>query len=144
MVRPCRDQEGRIYLLLNATLESFAPIVDEADSHVSSGDDSFAYGVNAEGGAPWLPSSTTFALRPTSLTSELQEAVPPTISTPWVLHRLYWLDPSSIKFLRRLHSLTRHGEEEQYLSSLQGPGLARLWGCLDLFFSSCETSSTGP
>ena len=48
------------------------------------------------------------------------------MSAPWNLHSLYSLDPSSLDFLRRLYSLIRQDEEEQYLSSLQGSELARL------------------
>ena len=53
------------------------------------------------------------------------------MSAPWNLHRLYSLNPSSLDFLRRLHSLIRHDEEEQYLSSLQGSQLALLVDFLD-------------
>ena len=53
------------------------------------------------------------------------------MSAPWNLHSLYSLDPSSLDFLRRLHSLIRYDEEEQYLSSLQGSQLARLVDFLD-------------
>ena len=53
------------------------------------------------------------------------------MSTFWTLHRLYSLDPSSLDFSRRLRSLIRHDEEEQYLTSLQGPELARLVDFLD-------------
>ena len=53
------------------------------------------------------------------------------MSTSWILHRLYSLDPSSLDFSRRLRSLIRHDEEEQYLTSLQGQELARLVNFLD-------------
>ena len=53
------------------------------------------------------------------------------MSTPWILYRLYSLDPSSPDFPCRLHSLIRYDEEEQYLSSLQGSQLARLLDFLD-------------
>lgn len=53
------------------------------------------------------------------------------MSTSWTLHRLYSLDPSSLDFTRRLRSLIRHDEEEQYLTNLQGPQLARLVDFLD-------------
>ena len=53
------------------------------------------------------------------------------MSTPWILNRLYSLDPSSLDFMRRLHSLIRHDEKEQYLSSLQGSQLTRLVDFLD-------------
>jgi len=46
------------------------------------------------------------------------------MSAPWNLYHFYSLDPSSIDFLHHLHSLIRHDEEEQYLSSLQGSQLA--------------------
>jgi len=48
------------------------------------------------------------------------------MSAPWILHHLYTLDTSSPGFLRRLYSLIRHDENEQYLSSLQESELARL------------------
>jgi len=48
------------------------------------------------------------------------------MSTPWLLHRLYALDTSSLDFLRSLYPLIRHDEKEQYLISLQGPELTRL------------------
>ena len=41
------------------------------------------------------------------------------------------MDPSSLDFLRRLHSLIRHDEEEQYLSSLHGSELTQLVDFLD-------------
>ena len=53
------------------------------------------------------------------------------MSAPWNLLHLYSLDPSSPDFLRRLHSLIRYDEKEQYLSSLQGSQLARLVDFLD-------------
>ena len=53
------------------------------------------------------------------------------MSAPWNLYRLYSLDPSSLDFLPRLHSLIRHDKEEQYLSSLQGSQLTRLVDFLD-------------
>jgi len=53
------------------------------------------------------------------------------MSTLWTLQRLYLLDTSSPDFLRNLHSLIRHDEKEQYLSTLQGPRLARLVDFLD-------------
>ena len=61
----------------------------------------------------------------------LLEADLPTMSTHWILHRLYSLDPSSLDFSRRLHPLIWHDEQEQYLSNLQGPELARLVDFLD-------------
>ena len=53
------------------------------------------------------------------------------MSTPWNLHRLYLLDPSSLDFLRHLYSLIRHDKEEQYSTSLQGSQLVRLVDFLD-------------
>ena len=53
------------------------------------------------------------------------------MSTPWILHRLYSLDPSSLDFLRNLRSLIRHDEQQKYLISLQGSQLARLVDFLD-------------
>jgi len=53
------------------------------------------------------------------------------MSTPWILHRLYTLDTSSLDFSRSLYSLIRHDEKEQYLISLQGPELTRLVDLLD-------------
>ena len=53
------------------------------------------------------------------------------MSTIWNLHYLYSLGHSSPDFLRRLYSLFRYDEEEQYLSRLQGPELTRLLGFLD-------------
>jgi len=53
------------------------------------------------------------------------------MSIHWVLHRLYSLNPSSPDFLPNLRSLIRHDEQEQYLTSLQGPQLARLVDFLD-------------
>ena len=51
--------------------------------------------------------------------------------TPWILYRLYTLNTSSADFLRYLHSLIRRDDVEQYLTSLQGPQLARLVEFLD-------------
>ena len=53
------------------------------------------------------------------------------MSTAWNLHRLYSLGTHSPDFLRRLHSLIRHDEEEWYLCTLQGPELVRLLDFLD-------------
>ena len=53
------------------------------------------------------------------------------MSTFWTLHRLYSLDPSSLDFSRRLRSLIQRDEQDQYLTSLQGPELARLVDFLD-------------
>jgi len=53
------------------------------------------------------------------------------MSTHWILHCLYSLDPSSPDFSRRLRSLIWHDEREQFLTSLQGPQLARLVDFLD-------------
>ena len=48
------------------------------------------------------------------------------MSTSWILHRIYSLDTSSLDFSRHLYSLIWHDEEDQYLTSLQGPQLAQL------------------
>ena len=61
----------------------------------------------------------------------LRATVTPTMSTLWTLSCLYSLNTSSPDFLRRLYSLFRHDEEEQYLSNLQGSELARLLNFLD-------------
>ena len=53
------------------------------------------------------------------------------MTTLWILQRLYTLDASSPDFLRHLYFLLRHDEEEKYLTSLQGPRLARLIDFLD-------------
>jgi len=53
------------------------------------------------------------------------------MSTYWILHRLYSLDPSSLDFSCNLYCLIRRDEREQYLTSLQGPELARLVDFLD-------------
>jgi len=53
------------------------------------------------------------------------------MSTPWTLHHLYSLDPSSLNFSRRLRSLIQHDEREQYLINLRGPQLARVVDLLD-------------
>ena len=61
----------------------------------------------------------------------LPEADLPTMSTHWILHCLYSLDHSSPDSSRRLRSLIWHDEREQFLTSLQGPQLARLVDFLD-------------
>ena len=53
------------------------------------------------------------------------------MSNRWILYRLYSLDPSSPGFVSRLRSLIRRDREDQYLTSLQGPQLARLVDFLD-------------
>jgi len=53
------------------------------------------------------------------------------MSTPPILRHLGSLDPSSLDFLRHLYCLIRHDEQEQYLTSLQGPELAQLVDFLD-------------
>ena len=53
------------------------------------------------------------------------------MSVRWVLQQLYSLNPSSLNFLRRLHSLMWRDEREKYLTSLQGSELARLVDFLD-------------
>ena len=55
----------------------------------------------------------------------------PTMSTPWILHRLYKLDTSSAAFLSHLRSLIRHDGREQCLTNLQGPELGQLVDFLD-------------
>jgi len=47
------------------------------------------------------------------------------------LQRLYSLDASSPDFLRVLHGLIRHDEEERYSSSVEGEELVRLVDFLD-------------
>ena len=56
---------------------------------------------------------------------------PSTMSAPWILYRLYSLDPSSPDFLHRLYPLIRHDEKEQFSTSLQGSQLTRLVDLLD-------------
>ena len=53
------------------------------------------------------------------------------MSTPWILRRLYTLDPSSLDFSRHLYSVIRHDDEEKYLFKLQGSELAQLLDLLD-------------
>ena len=53
------------------------------------------------------------------------------MSAPWILYRLYSLDPSSPDFLHRLYPLIRHDEKEQFSTSLQGLQLIRLVDLLD-------------
>ena len=53
------------------------------------------------------------------------------MSTPWILPRLYTLDPASVDFSRHLYSVIRHDEEEKYLSKLQGSELAQFLDLLD-------------
>ena len=53
------------------------------------------------------------------------------MSTSKVLQYLYSLDASSPDFSRHLYRMIRYDEEEQYLSSLEGPELARLVDFLD-------------
>jgi len=61
----------------------------------------------------------------------IPEVDPPAMSTSQVLQHLYSLDISSQYLLRYLYCLIQHDEEEQYLSSLQGPELSRLVEFLD-------------
>ena len=63
--------------------------------------------------------------------SELPEARPSTMSVPWILRRLYTLDPSSLDFSRHLYAVTRHDDEEKYLSKLHGSELAQLLDLID-------------
>ena len=53
------------------------------------------------------------------------------MSTSRVLEQLYLLDASSPDLLRYLYYLVQSDDEEQYLSSLQGPELTRLVEFLD-------------
>ena len=53
------------------------------------------------------------------------------MSTPWILHRLYSLDPSSPDFSCYLRSLIRHDDQERYLANLRGLQLTRLVDFLD-------------
>jgi len=53
------------------------------------------------------------------------------MSAAQLLQHLYSLDTSSPGISRLIYGLIRHDEEEQYLSSLQGPELARLIDFLD-------------
>ena len=53
------------------------------------------------------------------------------MSTSLILNRLYSLDSSSLDFSRHLFCLIQHDEEDQYLTNLQGPELARLVDFLD-------------
>ena len=73
------------------------------------------------------------------------------MATSRVLQRLYSFDISSPDFLRNLHCLIQHDEQEQYLTSLRGSELTRLVDFLDevrslrlAFFFSYETASVGP
>ena len=56
---------------------------------------------------------------------------PPTMSASQILQHLYSLDIPSPDISRLVYGLIRHDKEEQYLSSLQGPELARLVDFLD-------------
>ena len=53
------------------------------------------------------------------------------MSAPQLLQHLYLINTSSPDFSRLLYGLIRQDEEEQYLSSLKGPELARLVDFLD-------------
>ena len=53
------------------------------------------------------------------------------MSVPRILRRLYTLDPSSLDFSRHIYAITRHDEEEKYLSGLRGSELAQLLDLLD-------------
>ena len=85
--------------------------------------------INYPGWSEWC--SISFWSYPKPRLSRFAETDSPTMSTPWILHRLYTLDTSSPDFLRNIHSLTRHDEEEQYLTNLRGPELTRLVNFLD-------------
>ena len=53
-------------------------------------------------------------------------------NTSRILQRLYSLEPSdSPDFIRHLHFLIQHDEEEQYLTNLKEPELTRLLDFLD-------------
>ena len=67
----------------------------------------------------------------TSFALSLPEVDLPTMSTPWILYRLYKLDISSADFLPHLRSLIRHDGREQYLTSFRGPELTRVVDFLD-------------
>ena len=89
-------------------------------------------GITGRGGGPGAVTTwrqaVTFCAAPMQ---GLPEADLPTMSTPWILHCLYSLNPSSPDFSHRLRSLIWHDEREQFLTSLQGPQLARLVDFLD-------------
>ena len=59
------------------------------------------------------------------------EADLPIMPASKVLQYLYSFDISSSDFSRHLYRLIRYDEEEQFLSSLQGPELVRLVDFLD-------------
>jgi hypothetical protein len=61
------------------------------------------------------------------------------MATSQVLNHLYSLDTSSPEFSRHLYRLIQNDEEEEYLSTLQGPELLRLVDFLD----AVSTSSAG-
>ena len=68
-----------------------------------------------------------------------------------ILQHLYSLDISSPSISRLIYRLIRRDKEEQYLSSLQGPELARLVDFLDKvrtlhlpLVSGYEMDSAGP
>jgi len=80
-------------------------------------------------GSNLLPYSPGSLLPSTSFAPPLSghpEADLPTMSTPWILYRLYKLKTSSADFMRHLHFLIQLDEREQYLTSIQGPELTRL------------------
>ena len=53
------------------------------------------------------------------------------MATSQVLTHLYSIDTSSLEFSRHLHRLIQHDEEEEYLTTLQGPELLKLVDFLD-------------
>ena len=114
------------------TLETSVPTVNKTDSHVFSkdGDTIIASWVTV-GPSRGIFTSTSIAL---SLPG-LPEVDLPTMSTPWILYRLYSLDASSPDFLRVLCSLIRYDEKEQYLIGLQGSELARMVDFLDKVYA---------
>ena len=69
------------------------------------------------------------AFKPVAKTDSLAMA------TSQVLTHLYSLDTSSPEFSRYLYRLIQHDEEEEYLSTLQGPELLKLVDFLDAVLS---------
>ena len=60
-------------------------------------------------------------------------------STSRILERLYTLHTSSPDFIRYLHFLIQHDDEEEYLTSLEEPELTRLLDILDKVRASPST-----
>lgn len=108
---------------LAATSPIIGPIASKGKATFPLADDVLAsWDVTLKLPLPWI----IFA---SYATFELPEAGPSTMSTPWILRRLYTLDPS-LDFSRHLYSVFRHDEEEKYFSKLRGSELAQL---LDFF-----------